>query len=55
MVSETEEWLERNTEIIISEIWFVKISSQGYLLSGLGQHYVRPAVKQESGYGTSTP
>lgn len=55
MVSETEEQLEKNGEMIISMIWFVKTSFQGYLLNAVGQRYVRPAVKQESGYGTGTP
>lgn len=36
MVSETEEQLKRNGEIIISVIWFVKTSFQGYLLNAVG-------------------
>lgn len=46
MVSETEEQPERNSEIIISTIWFVKTSFQGYLLNAVEQDYVRPAIIQ---------
>lgn len=44
MVSETEEQPERNSEIIISAIWFVKTYFQGYLLNAVEQDYVRPAI-----------
>jgi len=55
MISETEEQLERDGEMIISRTGFVKTPFQGYLLNAAGQHDVRPAIKQELGYSMSTP
>lgn len=56
MASQSRKQLDKNGEMEISRIWFVETYFSGtHLFDAVRQPRVRPDIKEEPGYGRSSP